>query len=307
MRIIVCLKPVPDPKHWKEMRLHPTLKVLVREGIPNVINPLDRNALEEALSIKERYGGEVIILSMAPLFCLSVLREALGMGGDRAVLLSDKAFAGSDTLATSYILSEAVRRIGPFDLILCGNQTIDGWTGHVGPQLSQFLGIEGISLVRMIEEFHFEEDGKGRVSPVRNSSGGLNPTGIILKPNPAAEQRGILSNGMRSGSVIVRRNIEDGYVRIEAQLPLLLSVVKEINTPRYATFAGILEAEKKEIEIVSASDLQIDPSQVGLTGSPTKMADLFMPEVKRRGEVVQEKPEVASKLIFEKIRQRGLI
>jgi electron transfer flavoprotein beta subunit len=106
MRIIVCLKPVPDPKYWKNLTIDPVLKVLVREGMPNVINPLDRNALEEALIIKERQGGEVIILSMAPLFSLSVLREALAIGGDRAILLSDRAFR-SDTLATSYILSEA--------------------------------------------------------------------------------------------------------------------------------------------------------------------------------------------------------
>jgi len=274
MRIIVCLKPVPDPKHWKEMRLHPTLKVLVREGIPNVINPLDRNALEEALRIKERYGGEVIILSMAPLFCLSILREALAMGGDRAVLLSDKAFAGSDTLATSYILSEGVKKIGPFDLILCGNQTIDGWTGHVGPQLSEILGIEGIGWVRMIEEFHFDQNDMGR---------------------------------SQKGSVIVRRNLDHGYIRIKAPMPVLFSVVKDINTPRYTTFAGILEAEKKEMQILSASDLKIDPSQVGLTGSPTKMADLFMPEMRRGREIIQEKPEVASRLIIEKIHQRGLI
>jgi electron transfer flavoprotein beta subunit len=274
MRIIVCLKPVPDPKHWKEMRLHPTLKVLVREGIPNVINPLDRNALEEALRIKERYGGEVIILSMAPLFCLSILREALAMGGDRAVLLSDKAFAGSDTLATSYILSEGVKKIGPFDLILCGNQTIDGWTGHVGPQLSEILGIEGIGWVRMIEAFHFDQNDMGR---------------------------------SKKGNVIVRRNLDHGYIRIKAPMPVLLSVVKDINTPRYTTFAGILEAEKKEIQILSASDLKIDPSQVGLTGSPTKMADLFMPEMRRGREIIQEKPEVASRLIIEKIHQRGLI
>ncbi len=90
-------------------------------------------------------------------------------------------------------------------------------------------------------------------------------------------------------------------------MPVLLSVVKDINTPRYTTFAGILEAEKKEIQILSASDLKIDPSQVGLTGSPTKMADLFMPEMRRRKEIIQEKPEVASRLIIEKIHQRGLI
>ena len=274
MRIIVCLKPVPDPKYWSRLRLDSKTKTLIRDGIPSIINPLDKNALEAALQLQEKEGGEVIILSMAPLFCLSILREALAMGGDRAVLLSDKAFAGSDTLATSYILSEGVKKIGPFDLILCGNQTIDGWTGHVGPQLSEFLGIEGISWVRMIEEFHFDQNAMGR---------------------------------SKKGSVIVRRNLDYGYIRIKAPMPVLLSVVKDINTPRYATFTGILEAEKKEIQILSASDLKIEPCQVGLTGSPTKMADLFMPEMRRRREIIQEKPEVASRLIIEKIHQRGLI
>ena len=274
MRIIVCLKPVPDPKYWSRLRLDSKTKTLIRDGIPSIINPLDKNALEAALQLQEKEGGEVIILSMAPLFCLSILREALAMGGDRAVLLSDKVFAGSDTLATSYILSEGVKKIGPFDLILCGNQTIDGWTGHVGPQLSEFLGIEGIGWVRMIEAFHFDQNAMGR---------------------------------SKKGSVIVRRNLDHGYIRIKAPMPVLLSVVKDINTPRYTTFAGILEAEKKEIQILSASDLKIDPSQVGLTGSPTKMADLFMPEMRRRKEIIQEKPEAASRLIIEKIHQRGLI
>lgn len=273
MRTIVCLKPVPDPKHWKNLTIHPVEKVLVREGIPNVINPLDRNALEEALRIKENQGGEVIILSMAPLFSLSIMREALAMGGDRAILLSDKAFAGSDTLATSYVLSQAIKKIGPFDLILCGNQTIDGGTAQVGPQLSEFLEIEGITFVNRIESFlpvsGIPEEGKGRI--------------------------------------VVRRELEHGYLRMEIELPALLSVVKGINVPRYTTFMGILEAEKKEIQILSASDLGIVSDDVGLNGSPTKMADLFMPEVKRRRELIKEKPEVASRMIMEKIYQAGLL
>ena len=269
IRIIVCLKPVPDPKYWKNLTIDPVLKVLVREGMPNVINPLDRNALEEALIIKEGQGGEVIILSMAPLFSLSVLREALAIGGDRAILLSDRAFAGSDTLATSYVLSEAVKRLAPFDLLLCGNETIDGGTAQVGPQLSQFLGIEGITFICKIEK-SLEGKGKGR-------------------------------------SLIVRRKMDHGYLRMEVKLPALLSVVKEANIPRYATFMGILEAEKKEILVWNGNDLNIDSSRIGLTGSPTKMSNLFMPELKRRREIVKGTPEVVSSLIVEKIHQTGLL
>ena len=269
MRMIVCLKPVPDPKYWKNLTIDPVLKVLVREGMPNVINPLDRNALEEALIIKERQGGEVIILSMAPPFCLSVLREALAIGGDRAILLSDRAFAGSDTLATSYILAEAAKRLAPFDLVLCGNETIDGGTAQVGPQLSQFLGLEGISFVCRVEEFLFEE-GKIR-------------------------------------SLIVRRKTDAGYLSMEVRLPALLSVVKEANIPRYATFMGILEAEKKEIQVWNGNDLNIDSSRIGLTGSPTKMSNLFMPELKRKREIVKGTPEVVSSLMIDKIHQAGLL
>lgn len=269
MRMIVCLKPVPDPKYWKNLTIDPVLKVLVREGMPNVINPLDRNALEEALIIKERQGGEVIILSMAPPFCLSVVREALAIGGDRAILLSDRAFAGSDTLATSYILSEAAKKLAPFDLILCGNETIDGGTAQVGPQLSQFLGLEGINFVCRVEE-SLDEEGKGR-------------------------------------SLIVRRRAEHGYMRMEVKLPALLSLVKEVNIPRYATFMGILGAEKKEIQVWNRNDLNIDSRRIGLTGSPTKMSNLFMPELKRRREIVKGTPEVVSSLIVDKIHRAGLL
>ena len=112
-RIIVCIKPVPDPKAWDRLAMDPVTKTLIREGIPSVINPLDKHALEAALEIKDTHGAEVVLLAMAPASTRPVLREALAMGADRAVLLSDHWFAGSDTLATSRILATAIRRLEP--------------------------------------------------------------------------------------------------------------------------------------------------------------------------------------------------
>ncbi|MEW6387689.1 MAG: electron transfer flavoprotein subunit beta/FixA family protein [Thermodesulfobacteriota bacterium] len=156
-RIIVCVKPVPDPKDWHRLRLDPVTKTLIREGIPSIINPLDKHALEAALEIKDAQGAEVVILSMAPPATLPVLREALALGADRAVLLSDPAFAGSDTLATSRILTAGIRRLQPFDLIFCGNYTLDGSTAQVPSQIAELLGIPNIMHVTKME---FPEAGR---------------------------------------------------------------------------------------------------------------------------------------------------
>jgi electron transfer flavoprotein beta subunit len=150
-RVIVCVKPVPDPQAWDRLRMDPVTKTLIREGIPSVINPLDKQALEAALEIKDTHGAEVVLLSMAPDSSLPVLREALAMGADRAVLLSDKVFAGSDTLATSRILAEAIRRLAPFDHIFCGNFTLDGSTAQVPSQIAELLGIPNIMHVSRLE------------------------------------------------------------------------------------------------------------------------------------------------------------
>jgi electron transfer flavoprotein beta subunit len=150
-RVIVCVKPVPDPQAWDRLRMDPVTKTLIREGIPSVINPLDKHALEAALEIKDSFGAEVVLLSMAPPDSGPVLREALAMGADRAVLLSDKAFAGSDTLATALILAAGIRHIGPFDLICCGNYTLDGSTAQVPSQIAEFLGIPNIMHVAHLE------------------------------------------------------------------------------------------------------------------------------------------------------------
>lgn len=243
MRIIVSLKPVPDLKHWHCLALDPKTKTLVRAGIPGTINPLDRNALEAALRLREQHGGEVVVLSMAPLDAVPVVREALAMGADRAVLLSDRAFSGADTLGTAYTLSAGVERIGAFDLVLCGDQTVDGGTAQVSAQLAEFLGIPNVMHVSAID-----------VGP--------------------------------DGAWSVRSQIEHGYVLLEIKPPMALSVVKAIGEPRYVTLMNILEAEAKEIQVLSAEDLQLREPWVGLAGSPTQMADLCVLEKKRMAEML---------------------
>lgn len=140
LKMVVCIKPVPSPDQYHHVRLDPKTKSLIREGIPTVINPLDKNALEAALQLREKHGGEVIVISMAPPAAEENLREALAMGADRAFLLSDRAFAGSDTLATSMVLAGAIKKIGPVDLVLTGNESADGGTSQVSAQLGEWLG-----------------------------------------------------------------------------------------------------------------------------------------------------------------------
>ena len=149
MNIIVTVKQVPDTH---EVKIDPKTGTLIREGVPSIINPEDKNAIEEALRIKESHDDVAITaLSMGPRQAEKALREALAMGVDRAILVSDKAFAGADTLATSYILSIAIRKIKKYDLILCGRQAIDGDTGQVGPQLAEVLNLPQATFVEEID------------------------------------------------------------------------------------------------------------------------------------------------------------
>ena len=149
MNIVVCLKQVPGTT---EVRIDPRTNTLVREGIKNITNPFDSYALEEGVRLKERYGGKVVALSMGPPQAEEMLREALSTGADEAVLLSDGAFAGADTLATSYTLAQAIKKLGGVDLVICGRQTLDGDTGQVGPELAEVLGLPFVAYVSRIEE-----------------------------------------------------------------------------------------------------------------------------------------------------------
>jgi electron transfer flavoprotein beta subunit len=149
MNIIVCIKQVPETT---EVRINPETNTLIREGVKSIINPFDMYAIEEGVRLKEKFGGKVIVLTMGPPQAEAALREAISMGADEGRLVCDRAFAGSDTWATSYTLSGAIKRIGAFDLIICGKQASDGDTAQVGPGISTHLDIPQVTYVKKVEE-----------------------------------------------------------------------------------------------------------------------------------------------------------
>jgi len=265
MRIVMLVKYVPDTD---EIKIDPATGTMVREGIPGIINPLDLYAVEEALRLREDYGGEILALSMGPPAAEGALREALSMGVDRAVLLTDRRFAGSDTWATARTLSAAVRRLGDFDLVLCGERATDGETGQVGPEVGAMLGIPVVTYVSRIEEVCPAEGGAGRIR--------------------------------------CERLTEEGYQLVETTLPALLTVVKEINEPRLPTFRGKLAARRAEIQRLTAEDLGLPPGETGLQGSPTRVVKVFYPSLARDTEMVCEPPERAVERILAFLEQHGL-
>ncbi|PIV82705.1 MAG: electron transfer flavoprotein subunit beta [Nitrospirae bacterium CG_4_9_14_3_um_filter_53_35] len=149
MNIVVCIKQVPDVS---DVRINPETHTLIREGVPSIINPFDMYAIEEGIRLRERFGGKVTVLTMGPPQAEAALRDAVSMGADDAVLLSDRAFAGSDTLATSYTLSMAIRKFGSLDVVICGKQAIDGDTAQVGPEIAENLQWGFAAYVRKIED-----------------------------------------------------------------------------------------------------------------------------------------------------------
>lgn len=149
MNIVVCIKQVPGTT---EIKINPETNTLIREGVKSIINPFDTYAVEEAVRLKERYGGKVTVITMGPLQAEEALRETIAVGADEAILVSDRTFAGSDTLATAYVLAVTIAKIAQYDLIICGKQTLDGDTGQVGPELAERLGLPFIAYVSKIEE-----------------------------------------------------------------------------------------------------------------------------------------------------------
>ena len=199
-------------------------------------------------------------MAMAPPAARDNLVEALAMGADEAYLLSDRAFAGSDTWATSLVLSRGIQKLGRFDLVICGEWSLDGSTGHVGAQLAEFLGIPNV----------------GRVVAVESIEG---------------------------GNLRTKSRVELGNRILETSLPALITVTREINTPRFTSLLGVMEAETKPLIVWSAAELGIQPEEVGFSGSPTQTGDVFMPEMKRKAEMLKGEPEEMVQEILRKIRQ----
>lgn len=261
MNIVVCIKQVPGTT---EVEIDPETGRLKREGVAAVINPFDEYALEEGIRLKERYGGRVKVLTMGPPQAEEALREALAMGCDEAWLATDRAFAGADTWATSFTLAQCIRKIGPYDLIICGLKTTDGDTGQTGPELAQHLGIPHICYVNRILE-------------------------------------------VSERSIRVSRILDDGVETLEAPLPTLITVTKEINTPRLPTLSGRLRAKRAEIKTITLKDLGGDPKSYGLEASPTRVVRVFTPPKVVGGEVIEGPPDYLAETIFKKLIELKVI
>jgi len=261
--IIVLIKQVPDTT---EVKLDPKTGNLIREGIESIINPDDRHALEAAISLKQDLGGKVTAVSMGPPQAIDAISEALGMGVDNGVLLSDRAFAGADTWATSFTLGKAIEKIGRYDLILCGRQAIDGDTAQIGPQVAEYLAIPHISYVCAIEE-------------------------------------------IKKKSTVVKRRLEDGYERVQCTLPALMTVIGELNTPRYPMVGELIAAcqEKAPITLWNAADIGVQTRDVGLEGSLTHVIKTFSPKFKREGEILKGDAKTAVENLVGKLKENRLV
>ncbi|MFH1995673.1 MAG: electron transfer flavoprotein subunit beta/FixA family protein [Candidatus Omnitrophota bacterium] len=251
MRVIVCIKQVPNTT---DVRIDPKTNTLIREGVESVINPFDMYAIEEGVRLKERFGGKVTAVTMGPPQAESALREAISLGCDEAILVSDRKFAGSDTWATSYTLAMALRKIGGYDLVLCGKQASDGDTAQVGPGIAAHLDLPQVTFVKKIEEI---ADKKAKLE----------------------------------------RMTEEGFDIVETQLPAVVTVVKEINTPRLPSLRGKMRSKSALIVKWSAEDIGCNPQKIGLEGSPTRVVRVFSPEPRKGGQIMTgPAQEVAAKL-----------
>jgi len=259
MEIVVCVKQVPTSTR---VRLNPATNTIMREGIELMLNPFDAYALEEALRLKEKTSGRVTVLSMGIPSAAGILLQALALGADRAVLLSDKRFAGADTLATAYTLAAAVRKLGPFDLLLCGRQAVDGDTAQVGPSLAQKLGIPHLSAVSRVRLLNERE-------------------------------------------LLCEKMTDEGYLELKLGLPALLTVVKEINTPRFLSLKGYLQARSAQVEIWRSDDLDLDPARIGLDGSATWVVSTTAADRRKAGKDIHGSPEEAAGSILGTLRHKG--
>ena len=242
MNIVCCIKQVPDTA---DVKIDPETNTLIRSGVESIVNPYDLTAVQAAVNVKESHGGKVTVITMGPPQAEQALRETISVGADRAVLLSDRAFAGADTLATSYTLARAIERFGqdaPVDLVICGKQAIDGDTAQVGPGIATRLGFTQFTYVTEVVAID------------------------------AAE-----------GRITVRRKAEGGSEVIAGRLPALLTVELEMVKVGRASLPRLIGALRAQVEVWDAASLQADVGRLGLKGSPTWVRKIFSPPAKKGG------------------------
>jgi len=261
MNIIVCIKQVPETT---DVKINPETNTLVREGVESIINPFDLYAIEEGVRLKEKNGGKVTVITMGPPQAEKALRDAVSVGADEVILISDRNFAGSDTLATSYTLARAIKKIQEFDLVICGKQAIDGDTAQVGPEIAEELDIPCVTYVSKISE-------------------------------------------VGENFIIVERMMEEGKQIIKSPLPMVMTVVKEINEPRLPSLKGKMKARKQEIVIWNAATLACEIDRIGLQGSPTAVVKIFAPPQRSGGEILTGDIESQAKKLVEKLKEDKIV
>lgn len=266
MHFVVCLKQVPDSS---EVRIDPKTNTLMREGVPSIINPYDAHALEEAIRLKEKVGGKVTIVTMGPPQAKEALKKAMSFGADRAILLSDRAFAGSDSLATAYILSRAIEKIQEsetVDLVFAGKEAIDGDTAQTGPGIATRLNFPQLTYVIKVTDI--DQD-----------------------------------------SITVHRKLESGREVVQAKLPALLTVEKELNDLGYASLPNMMKAAAYDPEMWDAKTLEFDSTQMGLKGSPTSVNRIFAPPARTGGDQIDgtKDPKGAAAVVVERLFQQDIV
>ncbi|MEO1090514.1 MAG: electron transfer flavoprotein subunit beta/FixA family protein [Pseudomonadota bacterium] len=237
LNMVVCIKQVPDSA---QIRVHPVTNTIMRQGVPTIINPYDLFALEAAMRLRDLCGGKVTVLTMGPPMAEDALRRALGLGADAAVLITDRRFAGADTLATSYALTSALAKLGaeqPIDVVFTGKQTIDGDTAQVGPGIARRLGLNQLTYVASIDRLD-----------------------------------------VATGEIVVRRRAEGGQQVLSSRLPCLLTILEGVNEIRRGTIDDMLRAARTPVTVWSAADAGVEDLQLcGLRGSATVVKRVFAP------------------------------
>ena len=253
-----------------EVKIDPEKHTVIRAGVPNIFNPFDQNALEAALQLKDSQGARVTLLSMGPPQAEEVLREGLAMGADDAYLLTDRKVGGSDTLATGYCLAQAVRKV------------------------AELQGIEQFDIVLC---------GKQAIDGDTAQVGPQIATELGIPQITYAAEINVDGTTVR-----VKQQNEEGYIVTEAQFPVLITAVKELNEPRFPTIRGTMKAKKREIPHLSADDIKVDETKIGLKGSPTMVRKIFTPPQRTQGLVIKEEdPNAAVSVLMEKLTAQKII
>ena len=253
-----------------EVKIDPEKHTVIRAGVPNIFNPFDQNALEAALQLKDSQGARVTLLSMGPPQAEDVLREGLAMGADDAYLLTDRKVGGSDTLATGYCLAQAVKKV------------------------AELQGIEQFDVVLC---------GKQAIDGDTAQVGPQIATELGIPQITYAAEINVDGTTVR-----VKQQNEEGYIVTEAQFPVLITAVKELNEPRFPTIRGTMKAKKREIPHLSADDIKVDETKIGLKGSPTMGRKIFTPPQRTQGLVIKEEdPNAAVSVLMEKLTAQKII